>query len=224
MKNREQEIPPEFFQTAWIDADHPMAAVGLDNTFLLVNHAWERMLGYSSSELRNTTWMTYTRADHIGGDMKSVQDVIDGVIDSYRLEKMYIHKAGHEIPIVLIVSRYPRSGHVPLVMFSVQASVVTATRSEIQNMKDSAMIAIAELKQQVEQYEKGVQVNVGDKVGGDKVGNDKTTNSDAMMKYLMGGFVVMAIVMSWLMYYVVTGNNNIQNIEPPNISKDIGDD
>lgn len=146
-------IPPQFYEESWEDVNYPLACVDLDNRFIRVNSAFERLLGYSSSELENEKWIRFTKKEHVGGDLKSVQAVVDGRIDSYQMEKTYIHKRGHEVPVVLTVRRYPKNSGQPLLFFRVEAPFAMATRPELNAVEHHAMQAIASLKKQLELME-----------------------------------------------------------------------
>lgn len=130
------EIPCDFFTQAWLDAKHPMAAVALDNTFVRVNHAFEDMLGYSTIELKGRPWMDFTKHDHVGGDLASVNAVLKGEIESYRLEKTYINKQEDYVDVVLTVRRYPPESHKQMLLFSVEAPVAIASKKDIQSQMD----------------------------------------------------------------------------------------
>lgn len=214
------DIPPEFYQQAWEDADHPMACVSLENKFLRINHAFERLLGYSNAELFGTTWMDITRQSHVGGDLASVQDVLEGRSDSYRLEKDYKHKRGHFVEISLTVRRFPRAAIKKVMLFRVEAPLATATRPEIQDVERHTLEAIAALRSQVEEYKQGVSVHVGNnnEAGGDMVGRDKTTNSDQMMKYMAGVLVAMCLALAYMAYYMSTSGGG-QPVSPPNFNQ-----
>lgn len=190
-----------------------MACVGPDNRFVLVNSAFERLLGYSSAELSGRTWMDVTVQGDVGGDLASVEAVIEGRIDTYSLEKDYLHKRGRAIPVQLTVRRYPRASHLPLLYFSVEAPVSTITRPEVLSLERDLR---EELKKLAHELQKGVNVNVGDNVGGDKVGNDK--NSDSALKYMAGALVAIALVVAWLFYYVATVANRTTPSPPPSVN------
>lgn len=191
-----------------------MACGGPDNRFVLVNSAFERLLGYSSAELNGRTWMDITVQRDVGGDLASVEAVIEGRIDAYSLEKDYLHKRGRAIPVQLTVRRYPRASHLPLLYFSVEAPVSTITRPEVLSLERDLR---EELKRLAQELQKGVNVNVGDNVGGDKVGNDKSSNSDASIKVIAGALVAISMIVAWLFYYVATVANRAAP-QPPNSS------
>lgn len=213
----QQEIPCEFFRESWEDVDHPMCCVSLEHRFVKCNSVWERLLGYSSEELRQHTWMSITRAEHVGGDLASVQAVMEGRQTEYRMEKDYIHKKGHYVPVVLIVRRYPRQSTEPLLYFRVEAPMAIATRPELDDIASRTTEMLAKFHDELTMIkERGVSVHVGDKWrDGDKAGRDLEKNSDRTIKYLIGGLVAMAIVVAWLFYYVAVAGGGGTPVPPP---------
>lgn len=209
-------IPDAFYRESWEDADHPMACVTPDNKFRRVNAAFERLLGYSSPELEGRKWEEFTSQTHVGGDLASVQAVLDGRIESYRLEKDYIHKRGHRVPIVLHVRRYPRASTQTLLYFRVEAPLAMATRPEVDEIEKHAMEAIQTLKNQLDELRNsGVSVNVGNQIkGNNNVGGN--SNSDQMIKYLVGGMVAITVMVAWMFYYIATSVNQTPP-EKPNV-------
>lgn len=189
-----------------------MACIDSNNCFVLINTAFERLLGYSSAELCGKTWMEFTAQPDVGGDLASVEALTDGRIDTYTLEKDYIHKRGRSIPVVLTVRRFPRESHLPFLYLSKEAPVSTITRPEILSLERELRADIARLTKQIQ---KGVQVNVGDRdhITGDKVGRDK--NSDAAIKILAGALVAISMTVAWLFYYVATATTG-GDPKPPN--------
>ena len=217
-------IPQEFYEEAWEDSDYPMACVSLDNKFQRVNHAFERMLGYSSAELEERTWMTITDHQYIGGDLASVQAVLDGRQDSYRLEKDYIHKRGHRVPIVLIVRRYPRNSIDKLLFFRVEAPIATATRTEVEQIEANTRKMISDLHEEIDQIKQGVTINnqnetnSGNRVGGDFVRGDK--NDANVIKYMIYAIISLGLVVTYMAYYVSTTATKTKP-RPPQISSEL---
>ncbi|MBF0525108.1 MAG: response regulator, partial [Deltaproteobacteria bacterium] len=68
------------------------------------NRTFEEMTGYTSSELQHLSVLDLTHPDDIDISKKHRADLLAGRIDSYRLEKRYIHKNGHTIWIDLLVT------------------------------------------------------------------------------------------------------------------------
>lgn len=189
-----------------------MACIDQHNCFVLVNTAFERLLGYSSAELCGKTWMEFTDQHDVGGDLASVEALVDGRINSYTIEKDYIHKRGRRIPVVLTVRRFPRESHLPLLYLSKEAPVSTITRPEMLSLERELRAEIAKLSKRLKD---GVHVNMGDKIGGDKVGRDK--NSDAAIRLIAGALVAVSLIVAWLFYYVATVANHTDP-KPPSVS------
>jgi len=72
-----------------------MALVALDNRFKQVNQAFCRISGYSWEELVNLTIADITHPEDNQSYQSVVQRLKNGEIDSYELEKRYIHKSGN---------------------------------------------------------------------------------------------------------------------------------
>lgn len=225
MPNHYEDIPMEYYQQSWEDADHPMACMSVENTFIRVNAAFERLLGYSAAELEGRAWIEFTRQSHIGGDIASVRAVIDGRVDSYQMEKDYIHKRGHTIPVVLCVRRYPRHSGSPVLLFRVESPLATATRPELQELHQNIETLAETLNERLSKMETRGLVHVGDTwQGGDKVGHSKVkgdysvTNSEMSLKIMAGVLALLASAVVWIVYYLQSIVNNQKNVSPPSIS------
>lgn len=219
------EVPNGFWKELCEDADHPMACVGIDNKFIWVNYAFERLVGYSNTELYGISWVSITKQQNVGGDLASVQAVIDGKITEYSLSKDYIHKRGHLVPVELIVRKFPPSQVEPILCFMVESPMSKPTKTDLQKVEDNFSLVVNELREKLEKYENGFRIinnnenQMGDKWrDGDKTFGDKTTNSDKTIKILGIAFLGMVIAVAWLFYYVATSNKNINPTPPPNIN------
>ncbi|MBL4804710.1 MAG: PAS domain S-box protein [Alphaproteobacteria bacterium] len=94
----------EQFRSAMKYSPVGKALVGLDGEWLMVNDALCKMLGYSEDELRQTDFQTLTYEDDLSEDLKKVQELLDGKISTYKMEKRYIRKDGGTIWGLLSVS------------------------------------------------------------------------------------------------------------------------
>ena len=214
------QVPPDFYRELAEDAIHPMAAVGVDNRFVWVNSAFEGLLGYAMGELASMTWMEVTSQDDVGGDLASVKQVLEGKIQSYRMEKDYIHRRGFRVPVELIVRRFPRQTLESIMLFRVEAGPVKATRPELVAVQKEVEAVIADMKRRLDKYEQHheVSVNVGDNWNdGDKTGRDKITNSDTAIRVLAGAFTAMVLIVAYLFYYVATLSTKTPP-QPPSIN------
>ena len=74
-----------------------MAVVSVDGSWLQVNEALCKLLGYSEQELRATTFQRLTHPDDLRHVMSQIQRVIEGYIQSHEQEKRYVHEQGHNV-------------------------------------------------------------------------------------------------------------------------------
>jgi len=79
------------------------AAVGIgmvgfhDARWMEVNDTFSRMVGYTPEELQRTPWPQITHPDDLELDLISFQKMAAGKLESYSLEKRFIHKEGHHV-------------------------------------------------------------------------------------------------------------------------------
>src|SRR5438105_9016599 len=81
-----------------------MALVAPDGRWLRVNHALCKIVGYCEAELLATDFQSITHPDDLEEDLNYVRGILAGEIDTYEMEKRYIHKEGHPVWIQLNVS------------------------------------------------------------------------------------------------------------------------
>lgn len=61
------------------------------------NPAFERFIGYSSDELRSMSYLDITYHEDQNDSARNYHNIIDGQLDSYVLEKRYLHRDGRVI-------------------------------------------------------------------------------------------------------------------------------
>jgi PAS domain S-box-containing protein len=62
------------------------------------------MLGYTESELQRLTFQDLTYPEDLEPDLALVERLLAGEIDSYRLEKRFLHKQGHSVWVLIAIS------------------------------------------------------------------------------------------------------------------------
>ncbi len=109
-----------------------MALVRPDGSWLKVSPSFCVMLGYSSDELMALTFQQITHPDDLAKDLEYVGKTLKGEIDTYQMQKRYIHKGGHMITARLTVSLVREEG-IPKFFVS-QIADITSIKSLIDNL------------------------------------------------------------------------------------------
>ena len=94
----------ERFSSAFKFAPIGMALVSLEGRWLKVNQAICELVGYTQEELQAMTFQQVTYPDDLEADLNQVKQLLAGAIDSYQMEKRYIHKLGRLVWVLLGVS------------------------------------------------------------------------------------------------------------------------
>jgi PAS domain S-box-containing protein len=118
-----------------------LAKVSLDGKFLEVNDYIRQFLGYSEAELKNLKYFDITYLDDIEPSERLVKKLLCGELNSYSLEKRYIHKNGQLVWANLTVSIQHSANGVPLFLVAVIKAI---------NERKQFTVTIAEAAQQYE--------------------------------------------------------------------------
>lgn len=94
----------ERFRSAFENSAFGMALVGIDGRWLQVNPSLCKILGYSESELLSINIKDITHPDDLEVSREYTRQILEGEIDSYQIEKRYIHKLGYIIWVLINVS------------------------------------------------------------------------------------------------------------------------
>jgi PAS domain S-box-containing protein len=94
----------EAWRLAFTNAPIGCAIVALDGTFLQVNEALCRLVGYGSDELLTLTFQDITHPDDLEADLALVHALVAGDIPNYRMEKRYLRRDGTPVWSSLTVS------------------------------------------------------------------------------------------------------------------------
>ncbi len=85
------------YRMAFESAATGMMLVGPDGRSLSVNRPLMAMLGYSEEEFHTLKFEDFTYADDLDPNLDLFQQALAGKIDSYQMEKRFIHKQGHVV-------------------------------------------------------------------------------------------------------------------------------
>lgn len=100
LKHTEQALreSEEKFRAIFEQAAVGMGRVGFhDARWIDVNPAFCRMLGYTVDEFKTTPWPTITHPDDIDLDLIPFKKMAAGELDTYSVEKRFIHKKGYHV-------------------------------------------------------------------------------------------------------------------------------
>jgi len=72
-----------------------MALLDLKGNVLVNNSTFEHMIGYTKNDFNDISFTEITHPKDIENDIDFYEEMIEGNIDSYEIEKRYFHKQGH---------------------------------------------------------------------------------------------------------------------------------
>ena len=120
----------KLFESAFNYSSIGMALVGLNGRWLKVNPSLCRLLGHDEAALLRIDFQTLTYPEDLDTDMAHVNDLLKGDIDSYEMEKRYIHRSGTLIWALLSVSLVRDGAGVPSFFIS-QIQDITARKEAV---------------------------------------------------------------------------------------------
>ncbi|HKS33239.1 MAG TPA: MASE1 domain-containing protein, partial [Enterobacteriaceae bacterium] len=95
-----------------------MALIGTEGQWLQVNKSLCRFLGYSQDELRELTFQQLTWPEDLHNDLEKLQQLVNGEIRSYSMEKRYYTRGGDVVWALLAVSVVRHTNGTPLYFIS----------------------------------------------------------------------------------------------------------
>jgi PAS domain S-box-containing protein len=82
------------FQATFENATVGIAHVAPDGRWLRVNRVLCRIVGYSADELVSKSFQDITHPDDLASELPHVEEMLDGKINSYQMDKRYLRKDG----------------------------------------------------------------------------------------------------------------------------------
>lgn len=135
----------ERFRNIFEQAAVGIAHVDLDGHFLRVNQKLADIVGYSREELQERTFQHITYPDDLATDLGYVRQLLAGTIQTYSMEKRYLHKEGHLVWVNLTVSLVAATSHDPGYFISVVEDITGRKHLEQQLHQAQKMEAIGQL-------------------------------------------------------------------------------
>lgn len=105
-----ENMNSEYFRVLFEESPVPICFIDADGKFVTSNQKACEMLGYSSEELQNLTFIDVTALKDLETDKRKSESLKYGELDHYRIEKTYIRKDGEAVYCALHVYRIPSEG------------------------------------------------------------------------------------------------------------------
>ncbi len=120
----------ESYRVTFNHAPTGIARVGPDGSWLEVNQRLCDIVGYTRAELLKLSFQDITHPEDLDTDLDLVRQVLAGKINSYHLEKRYLHKSGRSIWIRLTVALIRKDDGSPKYFVSVIEDISQRKESE----------------------------------------------------------------------------------------------
>lgn len=114
-----------------------MSITSLDGHIILANHALCRILGYDKDALETMAFRDFTHPDDMEPSANNMRRVLAGEIDSYQMEKRYVHKNGQTVWVQLTASLLKNTEGAPL-NFIAQVEDISARKRDQEQIRQLA--------------------------------------------------------------------------------------
>jgi PAS domain S-box-containing protein len=135
------------------------ALVAPDGRWLKVNRSLCTMLGYSEDEFLKVDFQMVTHPDDLESDLEYVRQMLAGEIETYQMEKRYIHKQGHLVWALLSVSLVHNSPGEPLYFISQIQDISVRKQAELALQKSEQRLKEAEQSAKLGHWELDLKKN-----------------------------------------------------------------
>src|SRR5262245_37569825 len=126
----------ERFRSAFDHATIGMALIALDGCFLQVNRSVCELFGYSEQELVGANFKSHTHPDDLDSNLAYMRRLLAGDMQSFQMEKRYIHKRGRLIWALVSVSLL-RDGEGQPIYFISQIQDITERKQAEEALRES---------------------------------------------------------------------------------------
>ncbi|MBU2927558.1 sensor histidine kinase [Winogradskyella psychrotolerans] len=157
-----KRLKNKVFQNIFENANGGISIVSLDGVWIKVNQSIVNLLGYEEAELYKLNFRDITHRDDIESDLAHMQQLLDGEIDNYQIEKRYFHKKGYVVWTLLSVSLVRDENDEPVYFISQLADISTqksatwhleflmnVIKGQNESLKDFAHIATHDIRTHV---------------------------------------------------------------------------
>ena len=169
----ELQISEKQFRGAFEFSAIGMALVSTQGKWLKVNKRVCDILGYTEQELLQIDFQQLTHTDDLEIDLNYVQQMLDGTLETYQLQKRYLHKNGNLVWVLLSVSLVKDSEGKPLHFVAQLEDITQRKYTEAALLKvneelraifaseNSVAIIATDLVGTITQFSRGAEVLLG---------------------------------------------------------------
>lgn len=162
---RELQENEERFRATFEQAAVGIAHVAPDGRWLRVNQKLCDIMGYSREELLQKTFQDVTWPEDLDKDLDLHRNVLEGKIDTYSLEKRYIHKSGALVWINLTISMVRSASGNPEHLIAVVEDITGRKRVEEEKQKLQYQLLQAQKMESVGRLAGGVAHDFNNMLG-----------------------------------------------------------
>lgn len=133
---RSEKHNKKLFQNVFDNTSLGLALVLKDGSFWQLNSSFCNIVGYKLDELKALTFQDITHPDDLDIDLELVNKLINKELDTYSLEKRYIHKDGHIVWINLKVTPiFSDENKTDIEYFIAAIEDITTKKEIVENLK-----------------------------------------------------------------------------------------
>jgi PAS domain S-box-containing protein len=107
-----------------------VALTDMDGRFLVTNHVYQTMLGYTEEELRTLQFLDITHEDYREANWALIAELVEGKRRQFQIEKKYRRKDGSSIWVSNNVSLVPGTERVPRFIMALSEDITQRKRAE----------------------------------------------------------------------------------------------
>jgi len=130
MLHSESDPDESFFRNTFDHAAVGIAHVSPEGEFLKINRSFCEITGYCAGEMIGNTFQSITHPDDLQKDMDQVQQLLEGKMNTYSLEKRYLHKQGHTVWVSLTVTIIRNESEEPEYFISIVKDITKQKKAE----------------------------------------------------------------------------------------------
>lgn len=135
----------EQFRRVFDEAPIGMSLASLDNRYLRINRAFFEMLGYTESELMALTFMDITHGEDLELEIPFMEQILQGKMDDFTLEKRYLKKNQEIIWVNLtLIALRDQSGFILYTLAMIEDITVRKQAQEALQQSEARYRAIIE--------------------------------------------------------------------------------